>query len=104
MCRHQRSAKTSEKHHTYSRDPQTQPAPVAPCFTRRVIFELIWRDFFRFFALKHGNKIFFEGGTSDTPLMWSSDPELWQRWRDGKTGLPLVDANMRELAATGEVA
>lgn len=68
-----------------------------------MIFELIWRDFFRFFALKHGNKIFFEGGTSDTPLMWSSDPELWQRWRDGKTGLPLVDANMRELAATGEV-
>jgi hypothetical protein len=34
-------------------------------------------------------------------LPWTPDPELWQRWRDGKTGLPLVDANMRELAATG---
>ena len=34
--------------------------------------------------------------------MWNRDPEVWQRWRDGQTGLPLVDANMRELAATGE--
>ncbi|GIL83479.1 hypothetical protein Vretimale_11168 [Volvox reticuliferus] len=66
-----------------------------------VIFELIWRDFFRFFALKHGNRIFFETGTSGLPLAWNPDPELWQRWRDGETGQPLVDANMRELAATG---
>ncbi|KAG2435381.1 hypothetical protein HXX76_007453 [Chlamydomonas incerta] len=66
-----------------------------------VIFELIWRDFFRFFALKHGNRIFFETGTSGLPLVWNPDPELWARWREGRTGLPLVDANMRELAATG---
>ncbi|GLC48551.1 hypothetical protein PLESTB_000110200 [Pleodorina starrii] len=66
-----------------------------------VIFELIWRDFFRFFGLKHGSRIFFETGTSGLPLVWNPDPELWQRWRDGRTGLPLVDANMRELAATG---
>ncbi len=55
----------------------------------------------RFFALKHGNRIFFETGTSGLPLVWNPDPELWARWRDGRTGLPLVDANMRELAATG---
>ena len=29
-----------------------------------LIFELIWRDFFRFFCLKHGNNVFFLGGTS----------------------------------------
>lgn len=28
-------------------------------------------------------------------------PGLLQRWKDGTTGTPLVDANMRELAATG---
>nr|QIQ49259.1 DASH cryptochrome [Volvox carteri f. nagariensis] len=66
-----------------------------------VIFELIWRDYFRFFALKHGNRIFFETGTSGLPLVWNPDADLWHRWRDGRTGLPLVDANMRELAATG---
>lgn len=66
-----------------------------------VIFELIWRDYFRFYALKHGNAIFFEGGPAGGMLNWSSDPELFQRWCQGTTGMPLVDANMRELAATG---
>ncbi|KAI8473501.1 MAG: cryptochrome DASH1 [Monoraphidium minutum] len=66
-----------------------------------VIFELTWRDFFKFFALKHGNAIFFEGGTSGAALPWSRDPELFERWAAGRTGMPLVDANMRELAATG---
>lgn len=59
----------------------------------------------RFFALKHGNRIFREGGTSGRPAgaaPWSADPERWRRWRDGQTGMPLVDANMRELVATGE--
>lgn len=65
---------------------QARPAP----FPRR-----------RFFALKHGNSIFFETGTSGLPLVWSKDPELFDRWAAGRTGMPLVDANMRELAATG---
>jgi hypothetical protein len=51
--------------------------------------------------MKHGSHIFFEGGTTGKRLMWNRDPELWQRWKDGRTGQPLVDANMRELAATG---
>lgn len=46
-----------------------------------VVFELIWRDFFRFFALKHGNAIFYEGGTSGLPLVWAKDPELFERWK-----------------------
>ena len=29
------------------------------------------------------------------------NPKEIQAWKDGKTGYPLVDANMRELAATG---
>lgn len=28
--------------------------------------------------------------------------QAFQRWKDGKKGLPLVDANMRELKQTGE--
>lgn len=27
--------------------------------------------------------------------------QAFQRWKDGTTGLPLVDANMRELKETG---
>lgn len=55
----------------------------------------------RFLAVKHGNKIFLETGCSGQRLPWALDPELWARWRDGTTGLPLVDANMREMNATG---
>eukprot|EP01023_Acetabularia_acetabulum_P016121 TRINITY_DN17960_c0_g1_i2.p1 TRINITY_DN17960_c0_g1~~TRINITY_DN17960_c0_g1_i2.p1 ORF type:complete len:554 (-),score=105.99 TRINITY_DN17960_c0_g1_i2:301-1962(-) len=66
-----------------------------------VVFELIWRDFFKFFSVKHGSKIFWEGGTIDSYQGWNSDIELFQRWKDGMTGMPLVDANMREFKATG---
>lgn len=34
----------------------------------RVLFELIWRDYFRFISIKYGNSI-FHIGTKPTPLM-----------------------------------
>lgn len=34
-------------------------------------------------------------------MRWRADAELLRRWKEGATGWPLVDANMRELAATG---
>lgn len=55
----------------------------------------------RFFTLKHGSRIFFKHGVSGKRMPWSHDEQLFQRWRDGKTGMPLVDANMRELKQTG---
>ena len=66
-----------------------------------VVFELLWRDFFKFFAMKHGNKIFFPGGTIDSDKRWGFDRRHFDAWKLGRTGFPLVDANMRELAATG---
>ncbi|KAJ9525284.1 hypothetical protein QJQ45_020815, partial [Haematococcus lacustris] len=66
-----------------------------------VVFELLWRDFFRFYAIKHGSRIFFETGPIGKSIPWSADPSLLQRWQEGRTGMPLVDANMREIAATG---
>lgn len=65
-------------------------------------FELTWRDFFRYQAIKHGNAIFMQDGlVASRGRTWSSNPDLLQKWKEGKTGFPLVDANMRELAATG---
>ena len=73
-----------------------------------LIFELIWRDFYKFFAVKHGNAIFFQDGTIHSSrgggggsATWRHDPAALAAWKEGKTGYPLVDANMRELAATG---
>lgn len=66
-----------------------------------LIFELLWRDYFRFIASKHGNQLFFLSGLQKLNLPWQEDWERFQLWQEGKTGFPLVDANMREIAATG---
>ena len=64
-------------------------------------FELIWRDYFRFSAMKHGNSIFHLEGIQGKELKKSSDPRLFRKWAQGETGIPFIDANMRELNSTG---
>jgi deoxyribodipyrimidine photo-lyase len=60
------------------------------------------RDFWRYYCLCHGNKVEREYGILDTPKFeWITNFEIIQRWRVGQTGIPLIDALMRELVATG---
>ena len=66
-----------------------------------LIFELIWRDFFRLVAMQHGSKIFMAEGIRQKPVEWSFDPEVFEKWRTGNTGDDFVDANMKELQLTG---
>ncbi|NET43829.1 DASH family cryptochrome [Okeania sp. SIO2B3] len=66
-----------------------------------LIFELLWRDYFRFICQKHGNKIFYKSGLQGVDIPWQEDWEKFRKWQEGKTGFPLVDANMRELLMTG---
>ncbi len=66
-----------------------------------LIFELLWRDYFHFIAAKHGDKIFYPAGLQGISIPWKQDWQRFELWQEGKTGYPLVDANMRELAATG---
>jgi deoxyribodipyrimidine photo-lyase len=66
-----------------------------------LIFELLWRDYFRFICVKHGNQIFSPSGLQKLPIQWKQDWQRFDLWRAGETGYPLIDANMRELAASG---
>lgn len=78
-----------------------------------LVFELLWRDYFRFIAAKHGDRLFRAAGLAGVPVPWRSAlhndrgvtgagaRDDLERWRLGETGFPLVDAAMRELAATG---
>lgn len=67
-----------------------------------LIFELMWRDFFRFMAKKHGDAIFKISGIKDDFVPeYVQKPELFDKWCIGMTGIPFIDANMRELNATG---
>ena len=66
-----------------------------------LIFELLWRDFFQFQFRKHGADFFSATGIRDVKKDWRRDREAFGRWADGETGVPFVDANMRELNRTG---
>lgn len=66
-----------------------------------LVFELLWRDYFRLICAKHGDRIFRRSGLQGVEIAWKQDWQRFDLWREGRTGFPLVDANMQELAATG---
>jgi deoxyribodipyrimidine photo-lyase len=66
-----------------------------------LIFELLWRDFFRFQAMKVGRKLFLAGGIQQTPRSYRNAPQAFDGWCNGKSGHAFIDANMIELAQTG---
>ncbi len=66
-----------------------------------LIFELIWRDYYSFLMRKYGRRMFMLHGPMRRQMRWSQDRRGFARWCDGQTGQPFIDANMRELAATG---
>jgi len=66
-----------------------------------LVFELTWRDFYLYVGFSQGDRIFKTGGLTGDKTPWSGGMDALQRWKSGRTGDQLVDANMRELAATG---
>lgn len=66
-----------------------------------LVFELLWRDFFRFMMKKHGAKYFLYGGLSGSAEPTPINRKMVHAWINGETGDDFVDANMKELAATG---
>ncbi len=66
-----------------------------------LIFELIWRDFFKYISLKYGNEIFKIGGILGRSYQWRTDTTEIDKWIHGETNEPFVNANMIELNQTG---
>ncbi len=63
--------------------------------------ELIWRDFY-LAVLSHFPAVMtreFDASLRDIP--WRNDPAEIEAWQQGRTGYPVVDAAMRQLAETG---
>ena len=63
--------------------------------------ELIWRDFYQtiVYHFPHSATDSFRPAYDAIP--WLNNEEQFEAWCQGKTGYPLVDAGMRELAQTG---
>ena len=66
-----------------------------------LIFELLWRDFFAFTVQMHGKNPFLKDGINQIENCLGFDASKFEKLKNGKTGIPFVDANMRELNATG---
>ncbi|MCE2788099.1 MAG: DASH family cryptochrome [Bacteroidota bacterium] len=66
-----------------------------------LIFELLWRDFFRFSMLRYGASYFKTEGIRQQFINWSDNDILFNKWLNGETGYPFIDANMKELKLTG---
>jgi deoxyribodipyrimidine photo-lyase len=66
-----------------------------------LVFELIWRDFFSIQGLKLGPVLFNIDGPKGLKKRWLHDEGLFEQWKEGKTGIPFIDANMIELKKTG---
>ncbi|MDZ4708656.1 MAG: DASH family cryptochrome [Saprospiraceae bacterium] len=70
--------------------------------TQSLISELIRRDYCRLMAKKYGDKIFQKGGILNKPLPRAKEGTyLFNLWKEGRTGSPLIDASMQALKATG---
>lgn len=81
-----------------------------------IIFELLWRDYFRLVSLKYGSSLYtiygIEGELDEKtsnqkarewiqPRSFEDKSDAFVRWASFETGVPMIDANMKELAATG---
>jgi deoxyribodipyrimidine photo-lyase len=67
-----------------------------------LVFELLWRDFFRFMFKKYQTKFFlYEGIKTEKANSKSLNEKLLTQWMNGATASEFINANMLELQQTG---
>ena len=67
-----------------------------------LFFELLWRDYFKYISLEHGNEIFKKNGINNKfENHQKNDKKTINAWVNGKTNSDFVNANMIELKNTG---
>lgn len=63
--------------------------------------ELIWRDFYFMIIWHFPHSVDKAFKPAYDHVQWRNSKEDFERWCQGKTGYPIVDAGMRELNSTG---
>ena len=63
--------------------------------------ELLWREFFLWTAQRHGASFGAPGGLQNRRPEWIEDRPRFERWCRGRSGHPLIDAQLNELLSTG---
>lgn len=65
--------------------------------------ELIWREFFMQILWHFPHTVTKSFKEKYDAVIWDNNEAVFQKWCEGKTGYPFVDAGMRELNATGHM-
>jgi deoxyribodipyrimidine photo-lyase len=63
--------------------------------------QLAWRDWYAHLLWQYPQLARRALAPEMDTIVWRDDPEGFAAWQEGRTGYPIVDAGMRELAATG---
>lgn len=63
--------------------------------------ELIWREFFMQILWHFPHTVHKAFKPKYDRIPWRNNEKEFEKWKNGETGYPLVDAGMRELNATG---
>jgi len=66
-----------------------------------LVFELLWREFFKYTSMQFRNKIFKPNGISERKYECKSDQNLINQWINGETDSDFINANMLEIKKTG---
>ncbi|MBC7369953.1 MAG: DASH family cryptochrome [Bdellovibrionaceae bacterium] len=69
-----------------------------------ILFELLWRDYFKYNSYLNKEKLFLRSGAKNIKtkiLPHELEMDLFTKWKDGATGVDFIDANMLELKKTG---
>ena len=64
-------------------------------------FELLWREYFRWYSRASDWTLFRRTGPSDQVFGFDQNARRFERWKTGHTDCDIVDAAMRELNETG---
>lgn len=64
-------------------------------------FELLWREFFRWYSRANDWTLFRRRGPNDIDISGDQNSRRFETWKSGNTGCDIVDAAMRELNQTG---
>ncbi|WP_245929248.1 DASH family cryptochrome [Agarilytica rhodophyticola] len=66
-----------------------------------IYFELLWREYFYWYAQHHGKNLFRFSGIGNKRPLTTFYPQRFQKWCLGQTPWPIVNACMTELNTTG---
>ena len=66
-----------------------------------IYFELLWREYYQWYAHRHGKRLFNVSGIKTSKPKTSFYPERFQKWCNGNTPYPIVNACMKQLNSTG---